>query len=74
MIDTDFSWPLRVYHNHPRHLRSIVFVVYFFASYLMKLPVAGLYETLLYCKGDFKLFLSPIIIVFCQGFDQLRRS
>jgi len=26
MIDTDFSWALRVYHNH---LRSIVFVVYF---------------------------------------------
>ena len=29
MIDTDFSWTFRVYHNHPRHLRSIVFVVYF---------------------------------------------
>jgi len=29
MIDTDFSWALRVYHNHPRHLRSIVFVFYF---------------------------------------------
>jgi len=29
MIDTDFSWTLRVYHNHQRHLRSIVVVVYF---------------------------------------------
>jgi len=28
MIDTDFSWTLRVYHNHQRHLRSIVFVIY----------------------------------------------
>jgi quinol-cytochrome oxidoreductase complex cytochrome b subunit len=26
MIDADFSWTLRGYHNH---LRSIVFVVYF---------------------------------------------
>ena len=26
MIGTDFSWILRVYHNHQRHLRSIVFV------------------------------------------------
>jgi len=29
MINTDFLWTLRVYHNHLRHLRSIVFVVYF---------------------------------------------
>ena len=24
MIDTDFSWTLRVYHNHLRHPRSIL--------------------------------------------------
>ena len=29
MIDADFSWIIRVYHNYLRHLRSIVFVVYF---------------------------------------------
>ena len=29
MINADFSWIIRVYHNHLRHLRSIVFVVYF---------------------------------------------
>ncbi len=29
MIDADFSWIIPVYHNHLRHLRSIVFVVYF---------------------------------------------
>ena len=29
MIDADFSWIIRVYHNHLRHLRSIIFVVYF---------------------------------------------
>ena len=29
MINADFLWTLRVYHNHLRHLRSIVFVVYF---------------------------------------------
>ena len=34
MINADFSWIIRVYHNYQRHLRSIVFVVYFFASYL----------------------------------------
>ena len=29
MINADFLWIIRVYHNHLRHLRSIVFVVYF---------------------------------------------
>jgi hypothetical protein len=29
MIDEDFSWIIRVYHNYQRHLRSIVFVDYF---------------------------------------------
>jgi hypothetical protein len=29
MIDADFSWIIRVYHNYLRHLRSIVFEVYF---------------------------------------------
>jgi len=29
MIDADFSWIIRGYHNYLRHLRSIVFVVYF---------------------------------------------
>jgi len=29
MINADFSWLIRVYHNHLRHLRSIVFGVYF---------------------------------------------
>jgi len=29
MINADFSWIIRVYHNHLRHLRSIVFEVYF---------------------------------------------
>lgn len=29
MINADFLWTLRVYHNHLRHQRSIVFVVYF---------------------------------------------
>ena len=28
MIDADFSWIIRVYHNCLRHLRSIEFVVY----------------------------------------------
>ena len=37
MIDTDFSWTLRVYHNHLRHLRSIVFVVYFLRVALLSL-------------------------------------
>ena len=35
MIDTDFSWTLRIYHNH---LRSIVFVVYFLR--VTQVPVA----------------------------------
>jgi hypothetical protein len=35
MINADFSWTLRVYHNHLRHLRSIMFVVYFFRVTLM---------------------------------------
>jgi len=30
MINADFSRIIRVYHNHLRHLRSIVFVVYYF--------------------------------------------
>jgi hypothetical protein len=30
MINADFSWIIRVYRNYQRHLRSIVFVVYFF--------------------------------------------
>jgi hypothetical protein len=30
MINADFSGIIRVYHNHLRHLRSIVFVVYYF--------------------------------------------
>ena len=29
IIDADFSWTLRGYHNYLRYLRSIVFVVYF---------------------------------------------
>ena len=29
MINADFSWIIRVYHNHLRHLRSIVFTIYF---------------------------------------------
>jgi len=29
MINADLLWIIRVYHNHLRHLRSIVFVVYF---------------------------------------------
>ncbi len=38
MIKADLSWTLHVYHNHLRHLCSIVFVVYFFASYLSAQP------------------------------------
>jgi hypothetical protein len=41
---------------------------------LTKFPMVGVYQIPLYRKGDFKMFLSPIMIVFCQGFDQLRRS
>ena len=29
MINADLLWTLRVYHDHLRHQRSIVFVVYF---------------------------------------------
>ncbi len=29
MINADLLWTLRVYHNHLRHLRSIVLVAYF---------------------------------------------
>ena len=29
MNNADFLWIIRVYHNHPRHLRSILFMVYF---------------------------------------------
>ena len=36
MINADFSWIIRVYHNHLRHLRSIVFVVYFLRVTLLK--------------------------------------
>ena len=28
MINADFSWLIRIYHNYQRHPRSIVFVVY----------------------------------------------
>ena len=41
---------------------------------LKSFPILGVNEMTPYWKGDFKLFLSPIMIVFCQGFDQLRRS
>jgi hypothetical protein len=28
MINADFSWLIRIYHNYQHHPRSIVFVVY----------------------------------------------
>ena len=35
MINADFSWIIRVYHNHLRHQLSLVFVVYFCRFTLM---------------------------------------
>ena len=39
MINADFLWTLRVYHNHLRHLRSIVFVVYFLRVPMPLIPI-----------------------------------